>query len=465
MSNLLERAIVDANALKEAALKNAEQLVIEKYSQEVKQAVNKILEQEELAMDDPLAAGGMGGDLDLGGEEMAPTGEDPMAGAEEEEEKPLDPDSVLGTAPDAFNTDDDEIISIKLDSLEAEMEDEISGPFASGEDEITDDEIGIDILDDIELEDDTEVEAGEESPELDVDLGDVGIDITESVVQEVLRELGITADELGDALISDLNEQTELTPEEQKVKEELEGRTDGLQSNLTNEQIKALVKQADAAGIDPVEQHAINTAAQQTGTNEAVRVDFEPQKSGWAGTPEPQMREYESMLLAREQDTEVKEENEELRKAVKALKQENKTLSKKNKTLSSAAGKLQKQTEKYETAFNTLQEKLETMNVSNAKLLYINQALENASLNERQKRKIVEAISKADTVQEAKIVFDTMSDAVSTTLDVKRDSTLNEVVSRKSSLLVAARNEQTKKDANPMYNRLQRLAGIKTQKS
>ena len=401
MSNLLERAIVDANALKEAALKNAEQLVIEKYSQEVKQAVNKILEQEELAMDDPLAAGGMGGDLDLGGEEMAPTGEDPMAGAEEEEEeKPLDPDSVLGTAPDAFNTDDDEIISIKLDSLEAEMEDEISGPFASGEDEITDDEIGIDILDDIELEDDTEVEAGEESPELDADLGDVGIDITSNMVQEVLSELGLDPSEI------DLEDLTEK-----------------------------------------------------------VRVDFEPQKSGWAGTPEPQMREYESMLLAREQDTEVKEENEELRKAVKALKQENKTLSKKNKTLSSAAGKLQKQTEKYETAFNTLQEKLETMNVSNAKLLYINQALENASLNERQKRKIVEAISKADTVQEAKIVFDTMSDAVSTTLDVKRDSTLNEVVSRKSSLLVAARNEQTKKDANPMYNRLQRLAGIKTQKS
>ena len=120
------------------------------------------------------------------------------------------------------------------------------------------------------------------------------------------------------------------------------------------------------------------------------------------------------------------------------------------------------QTEKYETAFDTLQEKMETMNVSNAKLLYINQALENASLNERQKRKIVEAISKAETVLEAKIVFDTMSDTVSTSSDVKRDSTLNEVVSRRSSLLVAARNEQPNKDANPLYNRLQKLAGIKT---
>ena len=136
--------------------------------------------------------------------------------------------------------------------------------------------------------------------------------------------------------------------------------------------------------------------------------------------------------------------------------------SKENKTLNSAARKLQNQNKKYETAFNTLQEKLETMNVSNAKLLYINQALDNASLNERQRRKIVEAISKAETVQEAKIVFDTMSDAVATTSDVKRDSTLNEVVSRRSSLLVAARKEQSNMNANPLYDRLQKLAGIKT---
>jgi hypothetical protein len=110
-----------------------------------------------------------------------------------------------------------------------------------------------------------------------------------------------------------------------------------------------------------------------------------------------------------------------------------------------------------------MQEKLETMNVSNAKLLYINQALENASLNERQKRKIVEAISKAETVQEAKIVFDTMNETVTTTSDVRKSATLNEMVSRRPSLLVAARNEQPNKDANPLFNRMQKLAGIKTQ--
>ena len=36
MSSMLEQAIVDARALKEAAIKNAEATIIEKYSQEIK---------------------------------------------------------------------------------------------------------------------------------------------------------------------------------------------------------------------------------------------------------------------------------------------------------------------------------------------------------------------------------------------------------------------------------------------
>ena len=44
MSNLLNEAIVDAKALREAALKNAETIVIEKYSNDVKETLEKLLE-------------------------------------------------------------------------------------------------------------------------------------------------------------------------------------------------------------------------------------------------------------------------------------------------------------------------------------------------------------------------------------------------------------------------------------
>jgi len=56
MSKMLEQAIIDAKALKEAALKNAEAEIVEKYAPEVKKVMESILEAE----DD---------ELDLGGEE------------------------------------------------------------------------------------------------------------------------------------------------------------------------------------------------------------------------------------------------------------------------------------------------------------------------------------------------------------------------------------------------------------
>jgi len=47
MSSMLEQAIIDAKALKEAALKNAEQAVIDKYSSEIKAAVEELLESND----------------------------------------------------------------------------------------------------------------------------------------------------------------------------------------------------------------------------------------------------------------------------------------------------------------------------------------------------------------------------------------------------------------------------------
>ena len=57
--SLLEQAIVDAQELKEAALKSAESAILEKYSADIREAVDNMLEQEEEI--DPLSAmmGGM----------------------------------------------------------------------------------------------------------------------------------------------------------------------------------------------------------------------------------------------------------------------------------------------------------------------------------------------------------------------------------------------------------------------
>jgi len=99
MSSLLEEAIVDAKALKEAALKNAENAVLEKYSGEVKGALSTLLEQGDLGLE--------------GGDEPSPADasfiEDVPFGFQNEE---------LDAPPE------DELIEIDFDQLKARIEEE-----------------------------------------------------------------------------------------------------------------------------------------------------------------------------------------------------------------------------------------------------------------------------------------------------------------------------------------------------
>jgi len=60
MSSLLEQAIIDAAALKEAAIKNAESAILNKYSTDIKEAVESLLEQ-----DDELAFGALGAEDEM----------------------------------------------------------------------------------------------------------------------------------------------------------------------------------------------------------------------------------------------------------------------------------------------------------------------------------------------------------------------------------------------------------------
>ena len=105
--------------------------------------------------------------------------------------------------------------------------------------------------------------------------------------------------------------------------------------------------------------------------------------------------------------------------------------------------------------------KLEEVNLSNAKLLYTNRVLSSASLNERQKRRIVEAISKAETTKEAKVIYETLQSTVGSTEKRPVPKALSEAVSRNSSLLISSQRNREKTTTDPLSERLQLLAGIK----
>ena len=112
MSKMLQEAIVDAEALKEAAFRNAEQAIIEKYESEIKDAVTALLEQPEeepLAMgDDPLAMGGEESHEELAQElpSAATDGEDLCPCPEEEEKVEIDLDQLIAAAEAAEDKED-----------------------------------------------------------------------------------------------------------------------------------------------------------------------------------------------------------------------------------------------------------------------------------------------------------------------------------------------------------------------
>ena len=114
MSSLLEQAIIDAAALKEAALKNAEASVIEKYSVEVKEALKSLLEAEE----DPMAAM-PDQTMDMG---MQAPVEEPIKGVQN---AALDGDKLCACK------EEEEKVEIDLDAIAQKFSTNKSGPTAT----------------------------------------------------------------------------------------------------------------------------------------------------------------------------------------------------------------------------------------------------------------------------------------------------------------------------------------------
>ena len=109
MSNLLEQAIIDASALREVALKNAENALIEKYSKEFKESVEKLLEQEASETPETPAS------ETTAAPTAAPSDLAAETGAEESED-------AFNNVPSSFlEGDENEIVTIDFDQLKKQI--------------------------------------------------------------------------------------------------------------------------------------------------------------------------------------------------------------------------------------------------------------------------------------------------------------------------------------------------------
>jgi len=148
-----------------------------------------------------------------------------------------------------------------------------------------------------------------------------------------------------------------------------------------------------------------------------------------------------------------------------AMKQELKERDKMVKSLQERVETLSGQVKEKNSKLRKLSEHVKQQNLSNARLLYTNRVLNSSSLNERQRKRIVESISKAGTSEEMKAIYEALQDGVGAAKK-KVPESLQETLSTRANVTSLLRERRGDKrdvdDDDPTVKHWQRLAGIKS---
>ncbi len=184
---------------------------------------------------------------------------------------------------------------------------------------------------------------------------------------------------------------------------------------------------------------------------EELIVDIVPVPSGYSASNNAERKDVQDIMLAKMNDDESKEEQAKLNKIIDDLA---KTVdSKQNEILS-----LREENEKNKRILSVLKDKISEVNLSNLKLVYQNKALSSASMNERQKSKIVEAIYLCDSSEKVKIIYETLLNSIENNSKNVSFNNLNEALPRSNTIL-PFNSEKTPK-TNAEVERMKKLAGI-----
>jgi len=384
MSNMLEQAIADAAALREQAIKNAEQSVLDKYSKQIKEAVDQMLEMD----DAPTRAEEMIAEAEdeiMQEEEMA------MGGAPAGESATIEAPGAYDSRP---GSEDVYVkMSAMLDNLPFDENDEIELDFG-----------------DLDPE---PVDLSQGAEDASGDLGGLDMGTPDEGGDDALGgDLDLGGDDLGG--------DDDLDLQLQEVLSMLEEEDDTLEEAMYIDQ------EPDVAALGGVWRH--------NRSREKFNADMA------------------EVLYDEDSEEESEDVNEELMGQVNELHETVDSLTQQNSQL--------------ERVLTKLEVHLEESLLSNAKLLYQNRTLADASLNERQKSKIVEAIANAESPKEAKKLHETLKATVGSTPNSKRDpQSLSESVNRRSNLSSMLNSRQnineSKQSVDPFLAKMQKLAGIK----
>jgi len=401
MSKMLEQAIADAAALREQAIRNAEQSVIDKYSRQIKEAVDQMLES-----DDPMGRV-----------------ESTITEAEEELNEDMEsaPSPALNgyeqgatiEAPPSWDSRYDDMMttfSAMVDNLPADVNGMID--LDLGDFEMTDEEKSA-------MGGEGETETASAAPE----------PTSDPLAAEPAGDDSGGGEESLDDMLAALQEGMEKDEEVVMTEED--------------EELNEILNMLDEAMI---------------GSN--TEFDYDPyHPTGHPGPMNPLSKQ--NMEIANIFDEESEEEYSE-----EYSEEDSEDYMGEINELHETVETLTQQNQQMESVLTKLESHLEESLLNNAKLLYQNRTLSDASLNERQKSKIVEAISNAESPKEAKRLHETLKATVGSTPNSKKGpQSLSESVNRRSNLSSMLNTRQnineSKQSTDPQWEKLQKLAGIK----
>jgi hypothetical protein len=403
MSSMLEQAIVDATALREAALKNAEQAIIEKYAPQIKEAVESLLEGDS----QPIGVGSY----------VRHTGLNQVG-----EVRQIDEDGVqvIGTNGQVFLAEMDELEETEMLQEEEGATASVatsavpSAPMASAPQSVVDPNAQAEL-----------------SMEFEFDPSDFEIDLDQvkAAAQEDPTSAG-EEPEATDDLLSDIGDLGDLGGDEEELS--LQEMMDMVSDILSEEK--------EDEDTEDEESEEESEEEEKEKLDEELTVDTGEEKHGWITT-----------------DAETREYDQELRKA----KEECDMYKEKYEGLEESLRQTTQDTEKLLSVVEQLKSKLDEALISNARLVYSNKTLSDASLNERQKTKIVEAIAKATSAEEAKTLHETLTATVGSSSKSGPQS-LSESVNRKSNLsaIMPRRKDNVVTESMSFADRMKKLAGI-----
>jgi hypothetical protein len=414
--DLLKEAIADAKAVKETAIANAKAALEEAFAPRLTSMLSaKLEEMEKEDMDegyDEVDEMKDSKEVEEGMEKEMDEAKDEMYEAEDMDEE-MDLDEILAELEEGED---------KEDMKEAEEMDEAKEDLDEAKEEMDEAEE----IDEAEEDEEVEVDAESEDEDEEIDLEEMSEedlkDFIEDVIADMVKAGELEAGEEFDAEEEDMEDMDDMEADdeievEDDVEMTMEGEEKEMDEVINEEEIEEGIKDiAKRIWTDPEMLGAIITVdGKKVSLKDFMSMAGDAANAGVKGAPG----------------------------AV-------------GSNVGGGGAGTMEEAESIMEEVNALRDELNEVNLLNAKLLYVNKIFRSRNLTESQKSKVLAAFDKAGSVNEVKLVFETITESVTAKKEVVKES-----LGRASKAAGVAPTRQPIVEVDSQVARWQKLAGIK----